>query len=517
MASYVMGIDAGTESFRAGVYDKTGRCLAFGVSPNKNIHRRPGWGEQEIAEWDTAMVEAIRKAIQTAGVRPDEIKSIGLDGTSCTVVFLDKNGTPLRDAVMWMDVRASKEAGEIAASGDEALEYIGHANLSPEWFPCKVLWIKRNEPDVYNAARTIFEQTDWMVYRLTGEITGNINTTTARWFYNNRKGGFPESLYNKIGLDDTLPKLPQRIVKIGEEAGRLTKEMAERTGLPEGIPVAGGGADAYIGVIGVNALEAGKLALITGSSQLHIGVSPVELHTRGLFGSFPDALLPGLNFIEAGQISTGSVLKWFLDNFLNSSIEQEAREKGVSVYEVLNERAAEISPGSEGLVVLEHWQGNRTPWVDATSRGVIRGLTLSHTPVHIYRAIMESVAYGTEMILRRMRESEFEVNEIIACGGATQSDLWMQITADVTGTPITIPTEQQAVSLGAAIAATVVAGMYSDLRQAADAMVSIAKRVQPIADNHRSYAEYVDQYDATYHALKDHSRSLVASVERKRG
>lgn len=512
MGSYVLGIDAGTESFRAGVYDDTGRCLGFGVSPNTNIHRHPGWGEQDISKWETALVDSIRKGIAASGVKPEEITGIGLDGTSCTVVFLDKAGKPLRDAVMWMDVRAAKEADDIATGSEEALEYIGHANLSAEWFPCKVLWVKRHEPEVYNKAEIVFEQTDWMVYRLTGEVTGNINTSTARWFYNNRKGGLPKSLYNRIGLEDVFPKVPKRVLNIGEEAGRLTAEMAERTGLPAGIPVAGGGADAYIGVIGVNALRAGKLALITGSSQLHIGISPVEVHTRGLFGSFPDALIPGLDFVEAGQISTGSVLKWFLSNFLNSEIESEAKNSGRSVYDVLSERAAKLSPGSDGLVVLEHWQGNRTPWVDATSRGVIRGLTLSHTPVHIYRAIMESVAYGTEMIIRQMNKANFNIDEIIACGGATESDLWMQIHADVTGKPISIPTEQQAVSLGAAITATVVAGMYDSIREAADSMVTIAKRVEPNAANHERYKEYVDQYDSTYHALKDHSRRLVESI-----
>ena len=191
MAQYVLGIDAGTESFRAGVYDKTGRCLGFGVSANENIHRHPAWGEQDIGRWETALVESIRGALEASQVDPKDIGGIGLDGTSCTVVFLDANGTPLRDAIMWMDIRAAGEAEEIASTGDDALEYIGHANLSAEWFPCKVLWTKRNEPEVYNTAATIFEQTDWMVYRLTGEITGNINTATARWFYNDRKGGLP--------------------------------------------------------------------------------------------------------------------------------------------------------------------------------------------------------------------------------------------------------------------------------------------------------------------------------------
>ena len=509
MAEYVLGIDAGTESIRAGIYDSTGRCLGFGLGENRNYHRHAGWGEQKIEEWEVALPNAIRGALGQSGVDPGDVKGIGVDGTSCTLVFLDENGRPLRDAVMWMDIRASKEAAEIAACGDPALKYVGFGNVSPEWFPCKALWIKRNEPDVYRKANVILEHTDWLVYALSGEITTNINTATVRWFYNNREGGFPRSLYRTIGLEEVFEKLPERVVMIGEVAGTLCREMAEATGLPEGIPIAGGGADAYMGVIGVNALEAGKLALITGSSQLQIGVSDTEVHARGLFGSFPDAILPGLQILEAGQISTGSVVKWFTSKFINAEITAEAQKRGGSVYDVLNEQAGELPPGSEGLLVLEHWQGNRTPWVDPNSRGVIRGLTLKHGPAHIFRAIMEGVAYGTRTIIDRMEGEGFGINEIIACGGSTQSDLWMQITADVTGKPIAIPAEQQAVSLGSAIAATVPAGMYGSINEAADAMVRVAKRVDPNPEATAVYEEYVRQYTATYEALKDESARLV--------
>ncbi|MFP4611848.1 MAG: FGGY-family carbohydrate kinase [Spirochaetaceae bacterium] len=512
MAHYVLGIDAGTESIRTGVYDETGRCLSFGVSDNQNYHRHPGWAEQSIEQWDRSLIDSIRMAIDKAGIDAGDIEGIGLDGTSCTVVFLDNNGNPLRDAIMWMDIRAAGEARQIADTGDPALEYVGFGNVSPEWFPCKVLWTKRNEPETYRNAHTVFEHTDWLVYRLTGEITANINTTTVRWFYNGRKEGFPSSLYKKIGLGDVFEKLPSRVVKLGEVAGTVSKEMAEKTGLSEGVPVAGGGADAYIGVIGVNALTAGKLAVITGSSQLQIGVSDVELHKEGLFGSFPDAVVPGLNVVEAGQISTGSVMKWFISNFLNKEITEEAAKRNGSVYDVLNERACEITPGSDGLVVLEHWQGNRTPWVDPNSRGVIRGLTLSHTPAHIFRAIMEGVVYGTKVIIDRMEQESFGINEIIACGGATQSDLWMQIHADVTGKQITIPEEQQAVSLGSGILATVAAGIYPDMKAAAEKMVRIAKTIQPNKKNTENYKEYVRQYEATYEALKNESKRLVDYV-----
>jgi ribulokinase len=513
MGRYVLGIDAGTESIRTGIYNEKGDCISFGVSENTNIHRHPGWGEQSIQQWDASMLESIKRAFVDSPVSPEEIEGVGIDGTSCTVVHLDKAGNPLRDAIMWMDIRAAKEADEIASCGDDALKYVGHGKVSAEWFPCKNLWVKRHEPEIYNGAATIFEHTDWMAYWLTGEITANINTVSIRWFYNIKEGGFPTSLYEKIGLGDIFEKLPKRIVKIGEVIGGISGEIAALTGLREGIPVAGGGADAYMGVIGVNALKPGKLALITGSSQLHIGMTEAELHAPGIFGTFPSAIIPGMEVVEAGQISTGSIIKWFVTNFLSSEIKQEAEDRGIGIYDVLNEKAAEIPPGSEGLVVLEHWQGNRTPWVDANSRGVIRGLTLKHTPAHIFRAIMEGVVYGTAVILQRMEAGGVYIDEIITCGGATKSDLWMQIHADVTGKKITIPEEQQAVSLGSAIAATVAAGLYDSLTEAADAMVRIKQVIEPDAERHELYQEYVRQYEATYEHLREDSKRLVNSLK----
>jgi FGGY-family pentulose kinase len=512
MKKFVLGIDAGTESFRAGVFDASGACLGFGVSPNTNVHRHPGWAEQSPRDWDVALVDSIRKALAAARVSGSDIGGIGVDGTSCTVVVLDEKGNQLRDAIMWMDIRAVREAADAGATGDPALRYVGGGNVSAEWFPCKTAWVKRNEPSVYAAASTIFEQTDWLVLRLTGQRTANIDCATIRWFYNSKEGGFPTSLYHSMGLDDLVEKIPSRIVTIGETVGGVTRDMAAATGLVAGTPVAGGGADAFIGVIGINALKPGTAALITGSSTLVIGITEKEIHARGLFGTYPDAILPGLHVVEGGQVSTGSVVHWFTSGFVGADITTEAATRKCSVYDVLNEKAAKIPAGSEGLVVLEHWQGNRTPWTDPLSRGVIRGLTLGHTPAHVYRAILEGVAYGTEVILRRMQQEGVRVQSLIACGGATQSPLWMQIHADVSGKEIAIPEEQQAVTLGSAIAASVAAGLHPDLTTAADRMVRISRVVRPDAAAHQRYKPYVDQYEATYECLKDASHRLVQSL-----
>ena len=202
-------------------------------------------------------------------------------------------------------------------------------------------------------------------------------------------------------------------------------------------------------------------------------------------------------------------MNWFTSKFIGTEISSAAAAAGRSVYDELSARAKDIPPGSEGLMVLEHWQGNRNPWTDPWSRGVIRGLTLGHGPVHVYRAIMEGVAYGSEVILQTMRKAGVRVERIVACGGATQSPLWMQIMADVFGIRIDIPEEQQAVCLGSAVAGAVAAGLHPDLEAGAAAMVRVARVVEPDMKAHERYAEIVPHYVETYEGLKDSSRRLA--------
>jgi len=512
MKSYVMGIDIGTESIRAAIYDEKGNGIGFGISENKTHYPHSGWAEQSVKRWEDSLIGAIRASISLSRVNPEDIKGIGVDATSPTVVMLDENHNPIENAIMWMDLRAAHEAEEISKIDDPVLKVVGYGKVSPEWFPCKALWLKRNKPEVYENTEIFLDQTDWLTYMLTGELTLNLNSITVRWFYNSNNDGFPRAFYNKMGLSDFPDKVPGTVVRPGDIAGVLRDSIAERTGLKKNIPVAAGGADAYIGVIGVNALKPGKMALITGSSHLHISLVDNEFHAPGINGTFADAILKGYQVVEAGQASTGSVLKWYKDNFINAGLAGQA-VGDKSIYDVMNEGAGKIPPGSEGLLVLEHWQGNRTPWVDPLSRGVIRGLSLSHTPTHIYRAILEGVAYGTAVILSRMEEQDFLISEIVACGGVTNSELWTQIHSDVTGKPISITEENQAVSLGSAILASKAAGIYNTINEAADSMVKIKKIIEPDLRKTKEYSFYINQYIETYENLKKLSKELVSRTE----
>ncbi|MCS7259196.1 MAG: FGGY family carbohydrate kinase [Anaerolineae bacterium] len=512
---HFLGIDCGTESVRAAIFDPQGKMVASEAVPYPVYHPHPGWAEQNPEEWWTAIVSAVRKALEKSGLHPHAITGLSGDFTSCTVVFMDERFQPLRPAIIWMDVRAADQARRIAASGYAALKYNGYGNVSAEWMPCKALWVKENQPEVWAQARYVGEYVDWCMHRLTGEWVGSINNTSIRWYYDRNTGGFPTDFYEGIGLGDLLAKFPQRILNLGEVVGTLRPEAADALGLKPGIPVAQGGADAYIAMLGLDVVEPGKMAFIVGSSHLLLGQSAHQFHGKGIFGAYTDCLIPGQYTVEGGQISTGSVVRWFRDNFAGSYV-QKAQALGISAYDLLTEEAAQLPPGSDGLIVLDYWQGNRTPYVDPEARGMIWGFTLSHTPAHVFRAIMEGIAYGTEHILRTMRQYGYTAHELVASGGPTKSKLWMQIHADVSNVPISL-TEAgaSAAVLGAAICAAVGCGAYPNLAAAAKAMVRVTERIIPNPATHEAYQFFVDKYINTYPQMRDLMHEMTRHIARQ--
>jgi ribulose kinase len=297
---------------------------------------------------------------------------------------------------------------------------------------------------------------------------------------------------------------------MGEVVGGLSPAAADQLGLPAGIPVAMGGGDAFIGLFGLGVTEPGDLGVVMGSSNVLSGLSQAEFHFPGIFGTFPDALIPGLNLVEGGQVSTGSILNWFKRNFAQDLVEQ-AQAKGASVYQLLDQEAAQVPVGSEGLIVLDYFQGNRTPHTDSLARGAVWGLSLQASRAHVFRALMEGIAYGMTDILETFARHNYDVSRIIACGGATHSRLFMQIYADVAGKPIYVTRVPEASLLGSAVVAAVGAGTYSSLSQASQQMVSITGEYQPDLAHHEEYRFFVKKYQETYRQLKD----LMGDMSRK--
>lgn len=507
---YLLGIDFGTESCRVAIFDVTGRPVTFAATAYKTHHPRSGWAEQNPQDWWEALQASSHKALANAGISASAISGISYDATTMTVVAMDKKGEALRPAIMWMDVRATEQADRAQSSDSVARLYngAGTAPATAEWYPFKAAWLKENEPETYKNAFRLVDAPDWITYKLTGEWTTNINSAALRMYYNRDKGGWPVDFYETIGCGDVFDKIPENVVDLGVPVGELSVVAAQLLGLRPGIPVAQGSADAWAGQIGLGVVQPGRMALITGSSHVLTGQTAEPVHGKGYFGAYTDGVIKGQYTVEGGQVSTGSVLKWFKDNFAGDVV-RASEATGISAYDLLNQMSKDIPIGSDGLIINEYFQGNRTPYTDSKARGIMWGLSLHHGPAHFYRAIQESVCYGTAHNLRAMEASGFQVKEIVACGGSTKSRDWMQMHADVTGVPISLTEVGDAVVLGACMLAAVGGGVYTDLADAADNMVHEIDRLEPDPARHEEYQFYVDKYCETYPQMQELTHDLV--------
>jgi ribulose kinase len=493
--AHVIGVDGGTESLRASVYDATGHCLAS-ASRSYETRFSPGArAEQDPEDWWAALAGAVRDAVERAAIPSDAVKAIALDTTCCTVVALDAHNRAVRPAIIWMDVRAGDEAGDVLATGDEALivNGAGRGPVSAEWMIPKALWLLRHEPESFAAATTICEYQDFMTLRLTGRRVASLSNVTLRWHYSTKRTeGWPVSMLEKLGLEGLLQKWPQSVLAPVAPIGPLTGEAAAHLGLPASTLVVQGGVDALIGMVGLGVARPGQIALITGSSHLQFGiVSDGASSLPGLWGAYSGGLYPGRDLLEGGQTSTGSIIAW-LGRICGGTLD----------FDALNSAAESILPGSDGLLVLDHFQGNRTPYTDPTSRGAIVGLTLAHGVPHLFRAAIEGICFGTRAILDLMAEAGLRGSEIVIGGGAARSNLWLQIHADTAGLPVRAPAAADAPLLGSAILAEVGLGTFAHIDEGIAAMTRAGRLIEPRSTERAIYDALFARYVKLYPALK---------------
>lgn len=449
-----------------------------------------------------SLKKAVRGVIETSRVNTSDIACMCVDTTCCTVVALDEAGVALRPAILWMDMRSAEQADRISQLDDPALRVNngGMGPVSAEWMVPKALWLKENEPAVYEQAAYIVEYQDYVNHYLTGRMCGSINNMTIRWHYDAERG-WPESLLQSLGIFDLMQKWPKDVLKLGDIVGGLSEKASSELGLIQGMPVAQGGADAFVGMIGLGVIKPGQMALLTGSSHLHLGCTDRMFESPGVWGTYRNAVIDGVNIVEGGQTSTGSILAW-LKRLLSED------------YEVLNREAEGVAPGCDGVLSLDHFQGNRTPFTDPLSRGGITGLSLAHTRAHLYRSLIEAVCYGTECVLEAMRKGSYSPESIVVAGGPTKSELWLQCHADVSQIPFVLTKVSDAPCLGSAILAAVGANLFEDVSSAVKAMVHVERVVKPNPDMKSVYDSYLKQYKTLYHSLAN-SRQTVASRKRK--
>jgi FGGY-family pentulose kinase len=504
--TYLIGVDVGTQSVRSCLFDLEGTMVASATRPLATTYPKPAWAEQDAEAWWWGAVETLQEIMQTSRVNPKDVVGLSYDCTACTVVALADDGTPLHPALLWMDERAHAEADEASATGHELLRYCG-GKVSPQWMIPKGRWLERHEPALFARARWIVDATDFFTFRLTGRMTASLNTATAKWNYVRPLGGWPADFLRAAQAEQLAAKWPTEVLPVGRPLGRLCEAVAREVGLSPETIVAQGGIDAHAGEIALGAVGPGDLALILGSSTCHMAQSPTPVFAN-IWGPYPDALADGMYTLEGGQTATGSILQWLVERFGSDAVAQATR-RGQEVYAYLDGVAEAIPAGSEGLLVLDYFQGNRTPHKDPLARGTVVGLTLKHTLAHLYRAVVEGICFGTRQILDDMATHGFALERIVAGGGGAKSRLWTQIQADVLGRPIHLPRDKETMALGAAIWAGLGAGVFKTYQDAIGRMVHIERAVAPVPERRQVYDALYRQYVDLYPAARSTMHSLA--------
>ena len=517
----VIGVDVGTGSARAGVFDLQGRRRGIGTCAIRMWKPHPDWAEQSTEDIWTAIGTAVRGAMSQAGAAAADVVGIGFDAT-CSMAVLGANDQPLavsasgepgRNVIVWMDQRAVAETAEINRGGYDVLKYVG-GRLSPEMQTPKLLWLKRHLPQTYNAATGFFDLADYLTYRCTGDDTRSLCTTVCKWTYLGQEGRWDENYFKAIGLDDLLARgaIGTRVRPMGEKIGPLTAAAAADLGLSTNCQVAVGMIDAHaggVGVLGATDSLRTSLALIGGTSSCHMAVSDGPRFVPGVWGPYYSAMIPGLWLTEGGQSATGVLIDFVLQSHARyADLKAEAAEQGGSVYERINARAQalaglkNVALISKDLHVLDHFLGNRSPMADPQSRGSIDGLPLDDSLdslTRLYVATVQAVAYGTRAIIDAMNASGYAIDRIFAVGGGTKNPLWLQQHADALGLPIHLPEEPESVLLGSAILAAAGSGQVDSIEAGMQAMGRSGAVVPPdisVAKYHAAkYAIYREMYE----------------------
>ncbi|MBO4253130.1 ribulokinase [Streptomyces griseorubiginosus] len=526
--AYVVGVDFGTLSGRAVVVRvRDGAELASAEHPYRHavLDRElpdgtrlpPDWALQVPSDYLDVLRHAVPEALAAAGVRPEQVIGIGTDFTACTVLPVLADGTPLCElpeyaarphayVKLWRHHAAQGQADRINALAVERkepwLERYG-GKVSSEWEFAKALQVLEEDPEVYRRMERWVEAADWIVWRLCGAYVRNACTAGYKGQY--QQGSYPSSDYLAALHPDfagfVTDKLDQPIGQLGDTAGTLTAEAAAWTGLPEGITVCVGNVDAHVTAPAAAAVERGQMVAIMGTSTCHIMSSDQYGTVPGMCGVVDGGILPGLWGYEAGQSGVGDIFAWFVRTGFPAEYAERAAAASQSPHEYLTDLAAGQKVGEHGLVALDWHSGNRSVLVDHDLSGVIVGQTLSTRPEDVYRALLESTAFGTRTIIEAFEQSGVPVDELIIAGGLTKNALLMQIYADVTRRPLSIIGSAQGPALGAAMHAAVAAGAYPDIQAAAASMGKAERGVyQPDPDRALAY----DRLYAEYRLLHDY-------------
>jgi xylulokinase len=494
---YLLGVDIGTYSSKGVLVTATGEVAASHAVEHPLSMPKPGWVEHDAESvWWRDFVEICRAVLDKSGIDPHRIAGIGASAIAPCVLPVDSAGRPLRPAILYgIDTRASREIAELEEQiGKETLFERYGVQLSSQSAAPKVLWLRRNEPEVWRRTKLVLTGTGYVVHKLTGAgVIDVYDATTFAPLFDARALGWNTEMADSIAPVAMLP----RITWTCDIAGLVHAAAARETGLAEGTPVISGTADAAAEAISAGLVEAEDMMVMYGSSIFFIlkcaGLSPSRRFWATHF------LEKGTYAVAGGMSTAGSILRWFRDQFAQREVALEA-SGGADAYAALAELAETSPRGANGLVALPYFAGERTPLHDPNARGVLFGLTLGHSRADVYRALLEGVGYGIRHNIEAMKEEGIAARRILAVGGGTRNQPWMRIVSDIAQIEQHIPEQPFGACYGDAFLAGAGVGLFSGTAEA-DRWVKIGQVVRPdpaarrVYDN--GYRVYRDLYEQT--------------------
>ena len=541
---HVIGIDFGTLSGRA-VVVRASDGEELGVAqleyPHGVMDRElaetgerlpPDWALQDPQDYIEVLRRAVPQAVKDAGIDPKSVVGIGIDFTSCTIMPTLSDGTPLCQldefrgrphayVKLWKHHAAQPQADrvtEVAAErGEPWLNRYG-GKISSEWAVAKGLQVLEEDEEIYDRMERWIEAGDWVVWRICGEEVRSACPAGYKAIY--QDGRYPSKDYFEA-LDPRFrdfaeEKLasPSSLAELGARAGTLTREAAQWMGLEPGLAVAVANVDAHVTAPPAQATEPGRMVLVMGTSNCHVMVGDELAEVPGMCGVVKGGLVAGRWGYEAGQTGVGDIFAWFVDHAVPPAYHEQARERGLGIHEYLTELADQQQVGEHGLIALDWWNGNRSILVDHNLRGVLVGMSLATRPEDIYRALIESTAFGTRKIVEAFEEAGVAVNEIVATGGLLDNPVLMQIYCDVVSRPLSLLDSGEGPARGSAIHAAVAAGVHDDIETAAARMGKVRSDVYT---PNRERAEAYDRLYRVYVQLHDwfgrENRGLMSELQ----
>jgi len=493
MASqYIITVDVGTSSTKTSLWTDDGQLVAH-ASATYNLDRpEPLWAEIDADTWWQAVCETIRTVLATSEVDPAAIAGIGVDGVSWTLIPVDNAGNPLRPAMIWLDRRAEQETTWLKSLPEaEDLVNLDANPLDAAYITPKLIWLKKNYPDIFNLAHKFLEATGFIVSRFTGEFICDYTQAYGYHFFDLRNGKWNQQAAQKIGVP--IEKMP-RLCHSAEVVGTVTKKAAEQTGLTPGIPVIAGCLDAAAGALGSGVIKPGQTNEQGGQAGgVGISLDHVLVEPRLIFSHH---VIPGQYLLQAGTVGGGS-LSWFRDQLGHPEV-TAGNLIGQNPFEIFSKQVEKSKPGANGLIFLPYMAGERTPLWSSIARGIFFGLSYSTSRADMLRAIMEGCAFAVYDNLQIAEEHEVLIDEFLGSGGAIQSAVWCQIKADIYGKPFIIARRADGGEGGHGLGLFALTGygigLCKDIGACISDLLPTRQVFEPSTENHALYLELFEVY-----------------------